>query len=1004
MANINKIKIGAVDPDAIMYDKLHEDMSNLKFDFTEWTQNEAFANDITVEQGRITIRKFKPNTWIIKSPDVTGSQNNAICTYCRGTVMNSHNIANHSSIFSQEQEMRNIAVAGNDLPKFRGFCPYPMMVDNTYTNWMQVAAYTWESTWDDEDDLQSSTRTGPGLADFPDFRLGKGGHGTYGIWTDFNTKTMFPDTLYDFNTWARNPSNTVTWNYGFMLATGLVNDFDDTSWSTANGAVLDGRKVKVTGRMETTATGWHVGKWCAPKACKVKVTGLSEGDSVHYGANNPTNKDVELCTQDGTYDIPAQSNGGTWGFGFRVCGTGTSEVTLEFVNELTDDNGLIDVSDNPIVLELFNTNGVDVTSVECWDAHCGTTQVWHKDKTVNNCWIKYRLALPDGWALYQSAFSTSPYIEWISATKFRVKRVPQGGMSIEVSEENGSAYANLSFQGFSIKMYGKTDDVTATFSREFSNITTNENVTQTLSNGETEVAAFSKTVYRQNSGSPISYNQAKFTFSASSEVNTGFIVELVPIYSSNGIISLNTLRWSNIYPSLFIPETTDMESYMTRIKWNIQPANPSIWTRVKAWYESNTAPLLSEQFGYCTGLDEITINMPAGSNFLAASDMFISSEIEEVTLNVPKSSRISSGNHFFRRMSSLTTININLTEDEEDNGWGAAFGCVDCSGWFEWNSSIETYPANLINWRSQHLNVREETTGCTLMAYAFDGCTKLKTIPSFNYEVAGYGEEANTIVPARYAEYMLNNCSSLQTIGPILDMKLVNTRTGVLSGLNALTSARIKNLNHGNWDFTNTLKALDTTSVQYLFANLADLTSCDPGKHEDTVDKSFKNWTCNYFGTADNTPDWDYNMDSIRSFQARKRYATASEAPFVASTNETLNNMTVSVSGLEEGDSVIFGATGNAEPDYTFIENNSYSITKSDSLVKGFKVLSSDTSRRGTISVVIDNGLDYTNPAVSSAILYCPEEWTDKVTSEMITAANAKGWTIYIGGAEVQPS
>lgn len=676
-------------------------------------------------------------------------------------------------------------------------------------------------------------------------------------------------------------------------------------------------------------------------------------------------------------------------------------------DESGDAYRVYDISDHPIYIDLAGIDntakGVDVTTVECWDAHCGTTQVWHKDKTVENCWVKYRLALPNGWALYQSAFSANPHIEWITATKFRVKGVPDGSISVEVHGENDNNYANLSFQGFSIKIYNKPDSVTAVFSRKFSNITTSEGVTQALNNGETEVAAFSKTVYRQDSGSPISYSQAKFTFSANSSVDTDFIVELVPIYGSNGVISLNTLRWSNIYPSLYIPETTDMESYITKIKWNIKPANPDIWTRVKAWYESNTAPLLSEQFADSTGLTEITLNMPANSWYLAAGDMLRNSEVKKVTLNVPRSSRISSGNHFFRRMTLLTTINVNLTGEGKQN-WGAAFGCTDCSGWFELNGKIETYPANLINWVSRDLNVRSETTGCTLMSYAFDSCTSLKSIPSFDYKAAGWDEGANTIVPARYAEFMLNNCSSLQTIGPILDMKLVNTRRGVFSGLNALTSARIKNLNHGDWDFTHTLKALDTTSVQYLFANLADLTTSDPSKHEDTIDKAFKNWTCNYFEAAGNTPDWDYNMDTVRSFQARKRYATASKAPFVASTNTTLNNMAVSVSGLEEGDSVIFGASGDAAPDYTFTEDGSYTITKTDSLVKGFKVLSSDPSKRTIINVVIDNGLDYTNPAVSSANLKCPEEWTDKVTSGMITAANAKGWTIYIGGVEVQPS
>lgn len=733
--------------------------------------------------------------------------------------------------------------------------------------------------------------------------------------------------------------------------------------------------------------------------CGYLASDNERDDSLQIG-KHPWDVGTRVGITDGTIT-------GTWTDGsYRAITIGLFggvQSAASWHDESGDAYKVYDISDHPIYINLDvedNTLPVDITSVECWDAYCGTTQVWHKDKTVQNCWVKHRLALPDGWSLYQAAFSTNTYIEWVTATKFRVKRVPNGSISVEVSEESNSNYANLSFQGFSIKMYNKPDSVTATFSREFSNITTSEGVTQALNNGETEVAAFSKTVYRQDSASPISYNQAKFTFSASSEVNTGFIVELVPIYSSNGVISLNTLRWSNIYPSLYIPETTDMESYMTKIKWNIKPANPDIWTRVKAWYESNTAPLLSEQFADSTGLTEITLNIPPNEWFLVASDMFRDSEVEEVTLNVPRSSRISSGNHFFRIMTLLTTINVNLIGESEQN-WGAAFGCVDCSGWFEWNGSIETYPANLINWYSKDLNVRSETTGCTGMSYAFNSCTSLKSIPSFDYEATGFGEEANTIVPGRYAEYMLYNCSSLQTIGPILDMKLVNTRTGVLAGLNALTSARIKNLNHGDWDFTDSLKALDITSVQYLFANLADLTTSDPERHEDTIDKSFKNWVCYYFDSTSQSPNWDYNMDTIRSFIARKRYATSAEAPFVASTDSILDNMNVTIDGLGEGDSIVFGADGNVEPDYTFTEDGQYDISKSDNTFKGFKVLSSNVSSRNGISLLITNGLDYTNPEVNNAKLYCPEQWRDKITSLMIESANAKGWTIYIGGTEV---
>lgn len=38
------------------------------------------------------------------------------------------------------------------------------------------------------------------------------------------------------------------------------------------------------------------------------------------------------------------------------------------------------------------------------------------------------------------------------------------------------------------------------------------------------------------------------------------------------------------------------------------------------------------------------------------------------------------------------------------------------------------------------------------------------------------------------------------------------------------------------------------------------------------------------------------------------------------------------------------------------------------------------------------------NPNRSSARIYCPLQWEDKITSDMIIVANTKGWTIYIGG------
>ena len=1012
MANINKIKVGSVDPDAIMFDKIHENMSNLKFDFTKWTKNKAFPNDITVEQGRITIRKFKPNTWIIKSPDVKGSQNSAICTYCRGTIMHARGISNYSNIFSKDQEMRNVAGAGNDLPKFRGFCPYPMQTDGTYTNWMQVAAYTWEATWDKDDNLKGSG-TGPTLADWNAFRLGGGGYGSYGIWEDFNTKTMFPDTLYDFNTWGRNPDNNVTWNYGFMLATGNVNDFDDTSWSTANGAILDGKKVKVTNRLETTSTGWHVGKNCAPKACKIKVTGLSEGDSVHYGANNPATRDVELCTSDGTYDISAQSNGGSQGFGFRVCGTGTSEVTLEFVNELTDENGLIDVSSDPIVIELFNTNGVDVTSVECWDAFVGETKVWHKDKTFENCWKKYGLAFPDNWKLLKTDFSTSNYITWVSPTKFRVNSIPSEGITIRTTTTTNANYIKLNWKQFTIKLSdGVPEGTIVKAIREFSNAydtydedshtwsNPTQNIEAVLEVGDNVIPAVTKEIHKKDTDPSMTYNECAIVITPGLVKGaTEFYVELVPAFGASDILTVTGDKW-DLGP-VYMQPIIDIESYIDRMNFSVNPTNADFWNPIKEYYKNHTFNNdSSRKFNWARNIEELELTLPDYS-FLYYDYAFKHSEITKLTLKGQSNTQISSLNGIFEGCSKLKTLEIEI---DPGNTNDCIAGANDCSNMFN-GCALETYPAKFINWADNHGNAQWYSVPATHLQSAF-WQSSIKNIPAYPTENP---EDPRNVMYAGTADGLFNNARELETVGPILNLELIipNKADKIFTECNKLNYIRIKGLNHGDWHFDNTefesrkkhgtLAALGTESIQYLFNNLKDLNTYDPDKSKSTPSNSFAEWSSNYFNSGVYQSAYDFKFNGMDELVGHLRTATQASAPFIVHTNKTGINMSINVSGLAEGDSLVFTAAGDAEPDLTITKDGPYTVTKNDTIDKGFKLIG-DHSKETDITITIDKGWDLRIPTVNHANLYCPQEWSDKVTSEMVIAANTKGWTIYIGG------
>lgn len=1006
MSDIKNIRIGESTPDLIMFDKYHEDMSNLKFDFTEWTTNEAANNDITVEQGRVTIRKFKPNTWIMKSPVIPGIANTAICAALKNVVMSSSNISKNISIFGNAQEFKNGAGAGNDLPKFRGFCPYPM--SNNGVPVQAADSYNWESCWRDAD-----TRDLPGLSDYAAFRIGAGGHGVFGIWSDFTNKTMFPNALYDFPTYTRNCNgggNNVDWYYGFILATGLVNDFDDGTWTLANDAVLDGRKVKITTRIAPDTNGWHVGKWAAPKACKVKIIGLSEGDTVYYGANNVTNRNVVLCTTDGTYDIPAQSNGGTWGFGFRVVGSGTSEVTIEFVNELTDENGLVDVSANPIVITLYNNNGIDITSVECWDAYAETEQVWHKDKTVENCLMKYRLMIPDDYRLLNTFFESNDNITWLTPTKFRIDRVPAEGLNISGAFTTlNRNYATVTSNALSVRLAGLPSGSTAKFIRKFQNTNANDDIETTLTNNSiTQIPAVNKTVYKAEGAENILYCQGNIVITGEcSSCNS--IVELIPQYTSDGMLKIDTDAWLHFATNIVVPPVTDLLNYITRTKFAMKPANPEIWDEIKNWYENNVGVNSNftngQVFNNSAGLKEITIRMSEG-RFQYGEDNFANSEIETINFIQPvKTAHFSSPQRFLRRAFNLKNINITWAEpDADDNYLCGATSVVDGMS----SLTCETYPERFINWYAYRSNIHEGIP-CTIFQFCFNNSSGLVTIPAYPGT-----ENENTIIPANFIENSFRGCTSLVTVGPILNLILCtpNSAQHVFHDCNKLANLKIKNLNHGSWNFDaetrdgnyhGTLKALSQESVQYLFANLVDLTTHNPEVHEDTIDKSFKNWSSNYKEQSSQTPDWDYTLSNICTFVCRRRYANANSAALIVSTNQALDNMQINISGLQEGDSVVFGAN-NAEPIYTFDTNGEHTITKESGTSMGFKLISTNTEDRTEVKISIVNGLDNTNPRVSAANLYCPTEWDTYITSEMITAANAKGWAIYINGVEVQPN
>lgn len=889
MGNINNIKIGTKNLDAIMLSDIHIDPTYYKYNFTEWEVNEEAGHEIEVSFDKVIIKKFKPNVWIMHSKVVNGSQNSAICAYIKGTKMTSKNISKYSdTIFKDEQPLDNNHGAGNDKPKFRGFCPYALTKDY---HWVQERSYTWEATWVDADN-----KTGSSLADYNTFRIGSGGHGTYGIWVDFTNKLMFPDDLYDFNSWGRNPVNNVDWYYGFMLATPIIQNFDDGSWSVSSDAKLNGKVITITKRLESGSTDYHAIRWNTLKTCKLKVDGLQDGDRLEYGLDKtniePSEKSI---TTNGTHDISSFGDGAN-GAVFKLYGnTGvTSEVTIELVNETYPD-GIIDVSENPIIIQQVNIKGIDVTTKECWDAYLNNTQSYHKDKTFENCWKKY-------------GFVTDKYTD-------------------EEGEE------------------------------------------QTYTDGRLSIS--------NNSG-----------------------------YNFDGGISL-----PNIVDLNDVIKVKDSDGYVTSyLSWNMNTTNKSLWEEVRNWYKSNTINeniLLGNLFKDSNIDGDITIKLNNGdnpmkdvnydNNFLRANDAFYLSKINSITFELAEGHRFSVGQNMFRHADELTECHINYP-----------IGATDSSGMFEFCGKLKTYDSNLINW-GDRANFKYDNKGGTNVCFCFE-YTGLETIPQYNQE--DRFADDNTIICLPFSAQMFNGSKSLKTVGPVIDVRLVNPsedgNAKLMFASEAITDIRIKNLNHGDWylngkgtsnNYHGNLPNLDQDSINYLIENLYDLPANYQEDNVLTYNNSFSKWN-GYEKTIENE---NVRIDeigwlSLSECTLGKRFNTGEVAISPCHTTARFTGLKVKVSGLLTGDRLEFGSGVINKTEKSMIKDGEYTIDKDNDLDEGF-VLYRDNeplaeAEYQAVLVSIVKPYLYSNPSVKSATLHCPLTWNGKISEDLVQSANTKGWTI----------
>ena len=538
----------------------------------------------------------------------------------------------------------------------------------------------------------------------------------------------------------------------------------------------------------------------------------------------------------------------------------------------------------------------DASTQECWDAYAGSRRVWHKDKTVENCWVKYGLATDDT--------DTGTVV-------VDMHSVPEG--------KSGVLPAATDWQG---------------------------------------------RVFPAAGGG------------------------LKPL-AWRGPIA-NTAFWD------------ELREYIGAHDIDCTPGDGGTELRA-GWFRGSNF----------TG--DLTVNLAGESPYWTFADLFSGMDIGRLTIRFKGGGvQVSSMFGFFRGLSADSIDVIGPGGESEVGTTGTRhFLAYDLSAVCE-NARLRGEFPDFVDW-----SVRQSVEGaaCTRMGYAFTQCGTVTAIaPRAGVE---RDDDGNTIRIAPMADQAFENCRSLASIGPVLDFGAVYNKPGsenspgggayrTFAGCAALADVRIRNLNAGLWCFDDdayagNMPSLDAASVEYLIANLTDLS----GGGADGVSTPSNNflseaWAATWVATAEGR-----TLSAMR--QARRLPPTW---PDYFLTTAAAVDMEVAVSGLQEGDRLEWG-TGSSAPaksDASITADGDYTLRSPGGATYGLRLYNDgigDNSYYDDAAhpVVVTLKRPYVPGAAmgSAGTLYCPAEWDGKVTQEMVNAAAARGWAVYIGGELREP-
>lgn len=764
--------------------------------------------------------------------------------------------------------------------------------------------------------------------------------------------------------------------------------------------------------------------------------------SMHMGRAPGAMGSVEYIT-DGIYGV--RGWGGIGCHGICIGLFGGVQTATSYLDNSNGAYRVYDISEHPIIIDLDVEDvsiPVDPSSIECWDMYLGEQQVYKRNKTVENCWLKYGFAEKVSDNIYSLTNNCSSHINQpIAGRKYSTPIV--------------SDYKKY-FTNKLISYSGDLSDITnPIMGAEYYKLYNTDNMYHSnkctskiwvkgekISGKEYTKIPINTTFYTKDW---VASNMQRITQYISDE--NGELVSSAVISIPEGALEVNGAfecnnKYYNIVTSWEEIRVTAEKPKVCGFVWHCINYNQKLWDDIRNFYANeyviNDNRLLDNIFDGSNMNGEVTLKLSL-TQFSTAFRILANSNVEKLNIIVTDdNTNISSTLRMFKDASNLKEITFqNLVQPSKC--LCAAHMVEDM---FSGTQLLKTYPSNLIDW-SNRANLKSSPGGDTAFSYFIDYGSGLATVPMCSLANGDREHDTNTIISTRIRQ-SLNGCTNLTYFGPTLDVIAVHPTTlndvnECFKGCIKLTDIRIKHLNHGDWHFDGSsfgpenakivhgnLKSLNQESIKYLFDNACDLTKTAVNSETTpNVLNTFSSWSgdvktqysyCHYsigglsYRFLDKQMSFDDDsinpndyLDAVAGWSTNKKFYVTT------STNgQVLDKLTVKITNLNSNDFIWFGTqdrnSGTKITINNLDSNGRISLEKNNTETYGFYLYTTDPTMVGrklkTVTIEIVKPCNPYMSSVNSASIYCPSEWSAHITSGMVINMNDKGWNIYIGGVE----